>query len=221
MTTRSPRWGQQSIADRLGIAAYLFGVDHPWVARPFGFAVWGTDVQRFYASLSALAELPDGASVLDVPCGGGVAWRGLRPGQRLRYVAADISPDMLDRARGRAQRLGLTDVEFSQADIARLPFADQEFDVCVSFNGLHCLPDPAAAVAEITRCLRPGGRLIGDALVRGAGRRQDLAFAAMQRAGMFGVGGTVDELRGWLTDAGLTVQQLALSGAVAHFSAKR
>ncbi len=35
-----------------------------------------------------------------------------------------------------------------------MPFDDNEFDMCVSFNGLHCLPDPAAAVREIVRCLR-------------------------------------------------------------------
>lgn len=221
MSTQPTRWGQQSVVDRFGIAAYLFGVDDPRAAWPFGLAVWGTDIRTFYNSLSVLGELPDGASVLDVPCGGGVAWRGLRPGQQVRYVAADISAEMLSRAGRRAQRLGLTGVEFVEADIAQLPFDDGEFDLCVSFNGLHCLPDPAAAVAELARCLRPGGRLVGDSLVRGAGRRQDLAFGAMQRAGIFGVGGTVDELRGWLTDAGLRIEQLALSGAIAHFSAAR
>jgi hypothetical protein len=40
-----------------------------------------------------------------------------------------------------------------------------------------------------------------------------------RRAGIFGVGGTVDELRHWLTDAGLTVDRLQPSGAVAHFTA--
>src|SRR5699024_1158723 len=102
-------------------------------------------------------------------------------GQQVRYVAADISPDMLLRARRRAAGLGLDDVEFTEASIERMPFADNEFDLCVSFNGLHCLPDPATAVAEIARCLRPGGRLVGDTLVRGIGPRQDLAAAALRR----------------------------------------
>jgi SAM-dependent methyltransferase len=157
--------------------------------------------------------------VLDIPCGGGVALRGLRPGQSLRYVAADLSADMLARARARAATLGRDDIEFAEADIERMPFDDNEFDLCVSFNGLHCLPDPLAAVREIARCVKPGGRLVGDALVRGVGSRQDLALRLGRRAGVFGATGTVDELRGWLTDAGLNVDRLDLSGAIAHFTA--
>jgi ubiquinone/menaquinone biosynthesis C-methylase UbiE len=40
--------------------------------------------------------------------------------------------------------MGRDSVEFVEADIERMPFDDNEFDICVSFNGLHCLPDPAA-----------------------------------------------------------------------------
>ena len=126
-----------------------------------------------------------------------MALRGLRPGQTVRYVAADISTDMLARARARAAALGRDDIEFVETDIERMPFDDNEFDVCVSYNGLHCLPDPAAAIREMSRCLKPGGRLIGDSVVRGAGMRQNLAFAVLHRAGVFGAGGTVDELA-WL-----------------------
>jgi SAM-dependent methyltransferase len=199
--------------------AYDFAVEHEWLARPAGVALWGTDTRMFYESFDAIGELPDGASVLDIPCGGGVALRGLRPGQRLRYVAADISPDMLVRARARAAALGRNDIEFVEADITRMPFDDNEFDLCVSFNGLHCLPDPVAAVREIARCVKPGGRLVGDSLVRGAGWRQDRALDFGRWAGVFGASGTVGELRGWLTDANLTVDRLEACGAVAHFTA--
>ena len=160
-------------AGRLGGAAYDFAVEREWLARPAGLALWGTDTRLLFESIRAVGELPDGSAVLDVPCGGGLALRGLRDGQQVRYVAADISPDMLARARQRASAMGRDDVEFAEADIERMPFGDGEFDLCVCFNGLHCLPDPAAAVAEIARCLAPGGRLIGDAVVRGAGARQD------------------------------------------------
>ena len=204
---------------RVGGGAYDFAVEHEWLARPAGLALWGTDTRVLYDSIRTIGELPDGSAVLDVPCGGGVAVRGLRPGQSLRYVAADISTDMLNRARARVAALGRDDIEFVEADIERMPFEDNEFDLCVSFNGLHCLPDPAAAVREIARCVKPGGRLVGDAVVRGAGWRQDLAIGVFRRAGVFGIGGTVDELSGWLTDAGLTVDRLERSGALAHFTA--
>ena len=205
---------------RFGGGAYDFAVEHEWLARPAGLALWGTDTRMLYDSIRTIGELPEGSAVLDVPCGGGVALRGLRPGQSLRYVAADISTDMLDRARARAAALGRDDIEFVEADIERMPFEDNEFDLCLSFNGLHCLPDPPAAVREIARCVKPGGRLVGDSVVRGAGWRQDLAIGFFRRAGVFGVGGTVDDLNGWLTDAGLKVDRLERSGGLAHFTAK-
>jgi SAM-dependent methyltransferase len=204
---------------RVGGGAYDFAVEHEWLARPAGLALWGTDTRMLYDSIRTIGELPEGSAVLDVPCGGGVALRGLRPGQNLRYVAADISTDMLGRARARAAALGRDDIEFVEADIERMPFEDNEFDLCLSFNGLHCLPDPPAAVREIARCVKPGGRLVGDSVVRGAGWRQDLAIGFFRRAGVFGVGGTVDDLNGWLTDAGLKVDRLERSGGLAHFTA--
>lgn len=200
-------------------AAYDFGVERPWLARPVGRLLWGTDVRRLYDTIERLGDLPAGTSVLDVPCGGGVALRGLRPGQGLRYVAVDLSAAMLARTRRRAE--GLADVTLVAADIGRLPFAGGEFDLCVSFNGLHCVPDPAGAVRELARCLAPGGRLVGDLIVRGAGPRQDAALAAFRRAGIFGAGGTLADLRRWLDGAGLRVDRLTRSGAVARFAATR
>jgi SAM-dependent methyltransferase len=212
-------WGERTVVDRIGGAVYDYVVERERLARPAGLALWGTDTRVLYDSIRLIGDLPEGSAVLDVPCGGGLALRGLRSDQRVRYVAVDISSDMLARARRRAADLGRYDIEFTPADIERMPFDDKEFDLCVSFNGLHCLPDAAAALREIARCLKPGGRLVGDSVVRGAGLRQDLAIRAFQRAGVFGTGGTVDELRGWLTDAGLTIDRLQSSGALAHFTA--
>ena len=183
--------------------------------------MWGTDTRLLFDSIRTVGDLPDGSAVLDIPCGGGLAFRGLREGQQVHYVAADISPDMLVRARRRASAMGREGVEFAEADIERMPFSDGEFDLCLCFNGLHCLPDPAAAVREIARCLAPGGRLIGDTVVRGAGLRQDMIIGAFRRAGLFGPGGTADDLHHWLTDARLRVDRLQPSGALAHFTATR
>jgi SAM-dependent methyltransferase len=209
-------------------AAYNFGIEHEWVARPFGRAVFDTDAGLIYDAMAAVGAMPDGSSILDVPCGGGVAMQALRPTQRVRYVAADISPTMLDRARRRARERGPRSgpraggreptIEFVEADIERMPFSDGEFDLCVCFNGLHCVPDPAAAVRELARCLRPEGRLIGDVVVRGERRRADAWMAAARTCGIFGPTGTVDQVRGWFADAGLEIISLTRSGAVAHFT---
>ncbi|MGH3761371.1 class I SAM-dependent methyltransferase [Actinophytocola sp.] len=210
------RWTDR--AGRIGGAVYDFGVEREWLARPAGRLLWGTDARRLNASIRAIRELPDGAAVLDVPCGGGVALRGARPG--IRYVAADISRDMLTRTRRRAARRGV-DIELAEADVVRMPFADGEFDLCVTFNGLHCLPDPATAVREMAGCVRPGGRLVGDTIVRGAGLRQDVAIGMFRRAGLFGPGGTTAAFERWLDGAGLLIDRLDVSGAVAHFAATR
>jgi SAM-dependent methyltransferase len=204
----------------LSARVYDFGVEREWLARPAGALLWGTDTRLMYATIREIGALPPGSAVLDVPCGGGLALRGMRPGQDLRYVAADISPVMLARTRARAGRMRRA-VPVTAADVTRLPFRDNSFDLCVCFNGLHCLPDPAAAVRELARCLKAGGRLVGDTLVRGAGVRQDLALGAFRRFGLFGPGHAVDEVERWLSDAGLRVDRLALSGAVAHFAATR
>jgi SAM-dependent methyltransferase len=205
---------------RLSARVYDFGVEREWLARPAGALLWGTDTRLLYETIRTVGAMPPGWAVLDAPCGGGLALRGVRPAQDLRYAAADISPVMLARTRARAARLG-GPVVVAAADITRLPFADNGFDLCVCFNGLHCLADPAAAVREIARCLKDGARLVGDTVVRGAGVRQDLAIGALRRFGLFGPAHTVTEVERWLSDAGLRVDRLELSGAVAHFAATR
>ncbi|MCT2586769.1 class I SAM-dependent methyltransferase [Actinophytocola gossypii] len=203
-------------------AVYDFGVRREWLARPVGRVLWGADVGELYAGIRALGELPPGSAVLDVPCGGGVALRGLTGGasagnSAVRYVGVDLSRAMVTRARRRAERLGLGGVGLVEADISALPFGDGGFDVCVCFNGLHCLPDPAGAVREMVRCVRPGGRLVGDVVVSGTGWRQDRAIGILRRAGLFGRGGGAGDLADWLTGAGLRVERMARSGAVVYF----
>lgn len=212
------RWSDPTFEKLFG-AAYNYGVEHPKLARPAARALFGTDVDLVYESMDAVRSLPEGSAILDVPCGGGVTLARLDPAQGVRYVAADISVTMLDRARRRAEEHGLGQVEFVEADIEHMPFGDGEFDVCACFNGLHCLPDPAAAVREIARCLKPGGRMIGDCAVLGARRRSDAYIKVLGAAGVFGPTGDCDSLRGWLSDAGLQVTRLERSGAIAHFEA--
>jgi SAM-dependent methyltransferase len=186
-----------------------------------GWLVWGVDAAGFYREIARLADEPDGSAVLDIPCGGGVAFRGLRSSQRLRYVAADLSPVMLGRARAEADRRGIHWIEFAEADVEALPFEDRTFDLCVSYTGLHCFPDPAVAIGEMARVLRPGGELRGSCVVKGAGQRQDAFVALLQRTGAFGPGGTLAELEAWLAAAGLVEASTRRDGALAYFSARR
>ncbi len=220
MPNVSQVWRNQLFGRSIG-TSYARAIEQRRLARVFGRLLFGTDVSRIYQAMDVVAELPDGAAVLDVPCGGGITVGHLRPGQRVRYVAMDISTAMLDHARQRIPPQHREVVEFVEGSIEQIPFSDGEFDLCVCFNGLHCVPDPAIAVREIARCLRPGGRLVGDFATRGRVRRADAYMALMRTTGTFGPGGTVEDAQRWLVDAGLQIDTLECSGAITHFAARK
>jgi len=74
-------------------------------------------------------------------------------------TAIDLSPRMLAVARKRAAELGLR-VELRESSATPLDFADESFDTVICTLALCSIPDDAAAVTEMVRVLRPGGRLV-------------------------------------------------------------
>jgi ubiquinone/menaquinone biosynthesis C-methylase UbiE len=216
MSDVTERWR----SERVMAAMYDAGVKHDRVATVGAWAMWGADMRRMFADVARLADAPVGTSILDVPCGGGFAFRGLRPGQAVHYVAADISPYMLGQARREAGRRGVQDaIEFVEADVTALQFDDNSFDLCVTYNGLHCLPDPRAALVELTRVLKPGGTLRGTSCVTGCGLRKDALIAMSRRAGVFGNTPHAGDIETWLGELGLKVA-LERSGAIEFFEAR-
>jgi len=198
-------------------AVYDFYIERPRLARLVLGAMWGVDPRPFYRSLSHVAELPDGATVLDVPCGGGVALRGLRPDQSVRWFGVDIEPAMLARARRRAAHHPNAEVRLIEGDMSRLALEDGTADLCLSYGGLHCVEHPQAALTEMARCLRPGGRLLGSTFLAQGSLRQRLLL----RNDDFGSAGSAPDLRGWLHDAGLTDVSVDRDDGLAVFSATR
>jgi ubiquinone/menaquinone biosynthesis C-methylase UbiE len=83
-------------------AVYDFYIERDWLMRLIGRVAWGIDASVLYTSMEAISRAADGATVLDVQCGGGVALRALHPDQDVRYVAVDVSEKMLSRAKRRA-----------------------------------------------------------------------------------------------------------------------
>jgi SAM-dependent methyltransferase len=198
-------------------AVYDFYIERPLLARLILGAMWGVDPRPFYRSLTTIGELHDGATVLDVPCGGGVALRGLRPHQDVRWIGVDLEPAMLDRARRRATRHPGADIQLIEGDMYRLPLEDATADLCLSYGGLHCVAHPQAALAEMARCLRPGGRLLGSTFLAQGSRRQRLLL----RNEDFGSTGSAEDLRDWLRGAGLTDVSVDRDDGLTVFSALR
>ena len=196
-------------------AVYDFYIERPWLARLVFGAMWGVDPRPFYRSLSQVAELPDGATVLDVPCGGGVALRGLRSGQSALWFGLDIEPAMLDRARRRAAKHPNADVRLIAGDMYRLELDTGTVDLCLSYGSLHCIQRPQAALSEMARCVRPGGRLLGSTFLAQGGRRQRLLLGNDD----FGSTGSAQDLRDWLHGAGLTDVSIDREDGLAVFSA--
>jgi SAM-dependent methyltransferase len=201
---------------------YDWTVEHPRL----GGALWrvglGSDLGELHRAAAEIGRLPSGASVLDVPCGGGVALRGIRPGQGLNYVAADIAPAMLERTMAAARRRGVADqVAPTVADVHALQFANGEFDLVVSFTGLHCFPRPKDAVNELARVTRPGGALTGSTLLSNLTMRGIPLTIAGRIAGLLGPGVSAAELPQWLAEAGFSELAIKRSGPMAYFRAIR
>jgi SAM-dependent methyltransferase len=201
---------------------YDWTVEHPRL----GGALWrfglGSDLGELHRATSEIGRLPAGSAVLDVPCGGGVALRSLRPGQDLRYVAADIAPAMLERTMAAARRRGVDDqVVPIEADVHALQFDDGEFDLVVSFTGLHCFPRPRDAVNELARVTRVGGALTGSTLLSDLTLRGIPLTIAGRIAGLLGPGVSAAELPQWLATAGFRDVTIKRSGPMAYFHAIR
>jgi ubiquinone/menaquinone biosynthesis C-methylase UbiE len=183
-------------------ALYDFYIERPWLMGWIGRLVWGIDASVLYASMEPIAQVLDGQTILDVPCGGGVAFRALAPDRDVRYLAVDLSAKMLDRAERRAATRSLTQVELLAADMTALPFADGQADLVLSYSGLHMVHEPERAVEEIVRCLKPGGRLIGTTFLGDGSRRARALFGIGSRRG-HPRPPSREDLHRWLTGAGM------------------
>ena len=210
--SEDPLWG----------SFYDWTVEHPRIGGALWAAGIQSDLRLLYAAASEIGRQRAGARVLDVPCGGGVAVRALRPDQGVDYVAVDISQRMLDRTARVARECGVAEqVTPRPADVEQLPFGDRSFDLVVSFTGLHCFPDPARAVVELCRVLELGGVLTGSALLNDTGLRFEPMRRVGRLAGLLGPGCTSDQLQRWLARQGVSDVVLDVSGPLAYFRGVR
>jgi ArsR family transcriptional regulator len=149
---------------------------------------------RRFTETAIAALLPSDWTVADLACGAGDLTVRLAPRVK-QVVAVDASPEMLAAAKRRARGLG--NVEFHRADLAHLPIKEGACDAALLLLALTHVEDPSAALAEMARILRPGGRAVVVDLLRHD--RDDFR----RRMGQLRNGFTADELRRLVAGAGL------------------
>ncbi len=134
------------------------GASRGWRRRADGIQAWGMPVSVW---LIEHLQLHPGQVVLELAAGPGdtgfLAAELIRPGGHL--ITSDASEKMLDVARERARAQGIENAEFSQLQLEWIDMATASVDAILCRWGVMLSVDPAAALQECRRVLRPGGRL--------------------------------------------------------------
>ena len=184
---------------------------------PAIFARWAPD-------LVAAAEVQPGSRVLDVACGTGAVTRILaeRVGPAGTVVGLDINPGMLAVAR---TAVPLPNIEWLEGSAVNMALPDATFDSVLCEQGLQFFPDKPAALAEMRRVLKPGGRL---ALSCWHTVEHMLGYLALEQALAKRVGpeqaalppfslGDADTLRRLVTGAGFHAVRLRVDAKLIRF----
>lgn len=119
--------------------------------------------QRWRARTVKIATVKPGDHVLDMACGTGDLTEAFARTDASRVVGGDFTPEMLDLARRKQARLSAAQagkITYVSADAMNLQFETASFDVLSIAFGIRNVADPARALAEFARVLRPGGRLV-------------------------------------------------------------
>jgi len=153
---------------RLQLRVQRYGWDR---AADFYDRAWSRQLAPAQALLLEMVDIREGERVLEVACGSGLVTLEVAraTGPSGQVVATDLSQGMLDRAGKAAAAARLAHTSFRRLNAESLELDDGGFDASICALGLMYVPDPDAAIREMGRVLRPGGRAV--AAVWGERRR--------------------------------------------------
>jgi len=151
----------------------------------------------------ALGHLLPPLDVADLGCGEGyLTIEAARWAHRV--IAIDRSPDVLGRAKALASRRRVSNVTWKRGDIEQVPLKDAAVDVAILSQALHHAADPARALAEAVRVIRPGGRVLVLDL------REHQEAWVRTRLGDRWLGFADEDLKSMMKSAGLTSVKLTV-----------
>jgi arsenite methyltransferase len=164
---------------------------------------------------TAVAQLNPGETVLDLGSGGGidVLLSAKRVGPEGRAIGLDMTGEMLELARGNAQRAGATNVEFLKGEIENIPLPDSSVDVIISNCVINLSADKRRVLAEAFRVLRSGGRFAVSDVVRRGEMPEEVKRNLELWAGCIAGALEENEYRSFLTEAGfadVTIEETRL-----------
>ena len=145
---------------------YKAGQQQEWNTAAPNWQDWWPIIEPALQPISdrmmELADIRPGHMVLDVATGVGepAVTAARRVGPLGRVIATDLSTQMLDLGRKRANELDLRNIDFWEMDAEALILPEKSFDIVLCRLGLMFLPDPQGALEKMLRLLVPGGRLI-------------------------------------------------------------
>lgn len=198
---------------------------------PSGCGSTGSSSRQLGYTDADFAAVPDGAD-LGLGCGNPQAVAGLKPGERVldlgsgagfdvflaarevgptgRVIGVDMTPEMIERARANATKIGLEHVEFRLGEIEQLPVADGSLDVIMSNCVINLAPDKAAVFREAFRVLAPGGRLAISDVVAIGDLPTPIVGDSAAYTGCIGGAASVANLERMIAGAGFTDVHVAV-----------